>query len=187
MADARALPRLMTTDEFVAWVESRPEGKRWELIDGVPVAMAPERSGHARAKGRAFRALGEAIAARNLRCEAFVEGMAVRVDDRSTDAPDALVRWGDPLPDDAILVTEPLIVVEILSPSTANDDLAGRLDGCFRIPSRRHDLILKTSNRTAIHHARDASGRITTQLLQAPDALTLDPPGLVLPVASLFA
>jgi hypothetical protein len=88
---------------------------------------------------------------------------------------------------DAILVTEPLIVVEILSPSTATDDRAGRLDGCFRIPSRRHDLILKTSNRTAIHHARDASGRITTRVLQAPDALTLDPPGLVLPVASLFA
>jgi len=36
--------RKMTVDEFLAWAEGQ-EG-RWELYNGVPYLMAPERTGH---------------------------------------------------------------------------------------------------------------------------------------------
>jgi Uma2 family endonuclease len=36
--------RKMTVDEFLVWAEGR-EG-RWELYNGVPYRMAPERTGH---------------------------------------------------------------------------------------------------------------------------------------------
>ena len=38
----------MTSDQFLLWAEGR-EG-RWELHDGVPVMMSPERAAHVRAK-----------------------------------------------------------------------------------------------------------------------------------------
>ena len=47
MSDAAAM--LMTVDEFLVWGEGR-EG-RWELHDGVIVAMSPERVVHLEAKG----------------------------------------------------------------------------------------------------------------------------------------
>jgi Uma2 family endonuclease len=41
-----ALPKYnkMTVDEFFAWAQT--QDGRWELYDGVPVAMAPERVIH---------------------------------------------------------------------------------------------------------------------------------------------
>ena len=45
----------MTVDEFLAWAEGR-EG-RWELTDGVPVCMSPERVIHGATKFSAGTAL----------------------------------------------------------------------------------------------------------------------------------
>jgi Uma2 family endonuclease len=42
----------MTRQEFLAWVEQQPSG-RFERIDGVVVAMAPEQAAHNRRKGAA--------------------------------------------------------------------------------------------------------------------------------------
>ncbi len=45
----------MDADAFVAWAIQQPRGKRYELANGEVVAMAPERSGHARLKGLIVR------------------------------------------------------------------------------------------------------------------------------------
>ena len=50
----------MTRDEFLAWVEQQPSG-RFERIDGIVVAMAPERASHNRCKGAAHDALRRAV------------------------------------------------------------------------------------------------------------------------------
>src|SRR5271169_6271431 len=50
----------MTVPEFLAWAETQ-EHPRYELIDGQPVAMAPERSEHVEARLWAANALGAAI------------------------------------------------------------------------------------------------------------------------------
>ena len=55
------LPRAsMSVEEFIAWAERKPE--RWELFDGVPVAMSPERVVHGDVKYRVARPLDGAIA-----------------------------------------------------------------------------------------------------------------------------
>ena len=87
----------MTADQFVAWAMRQPEGERYELVAGEVVAMAPERAGHSRAKSRIHRALADAVAAAGLPCEAFPDGMAVRIGDDTVYEPDALVRWDEPL------------------------------------------------------------------------------------------
>ena len=40
----------MTREEFQSWVEQQPAG-RFERIDGIVVAMAPERASHNLRKG----------------------------------------------------------------------------------------------------------------------------------------
>ncbi len=44
--------KLMTVEEFLAWAEGK-EG-RWELHDGVPVMMSPERSASRGDQGREY-------------------------------------------------------------------------------------------------------------------------------------
>lgn len=169
----------MSSDEFIAWAMDQPRGERYELVAGEIVAMAPERSAHALTKGLVFRRLAEAIETAGLACTAYPDGMAVAIDEATTYEPDALVRCGPPLPDDAVRLTDPVIVVEVLSPSTRARDAGAKLEDYFRLPSLRHYLIVKTENRTVIHHARDAAGTITTRIVRG-GPIVLDPPGITL-------
>ena len=115
-------PARMTADEFIAWAMQQPEGQRYELVAGEVVGMAPERAAHARLKGRVYEALVRAIRALDAPCEAFPDGMTVRVDTDTVYEPDALIRCGSPLDDNAVEVPDPLVVVEVVSPSSAKRD-----------------------------------------------------------------
>ena len=106
----------MTSDEFLAWAMQRPENERYELVAGEVVAMAPERAVHGRVKGNIYRSLRDAIDVGGLPCEAYVDRMSVEVDAHTVYEPDVLLRCGEPLPDDALRVTDPVLVVEVLSP-----------------------------------------------------------------------
>ena len=175
MADA--LPKGMTVEEFIPWAMARPETEHYELIAGEVVAMAPERSGHALAKFRVARRLAEAVEAEGLPCTVYPDGMSVRVDDETSYEPDVMVRCGDSLPDDAVVATDPLIVVEVRSPSTGFVDAGIKLADYFRIPSVRHYLMLDVRRRVIIHHERDADGDIATRIVH-DGRLRLDPPGI---------
>jgi Uma2 family endonuclease len=181
----------MTVDEFLSWAEGR-EG-RWELHDGVPimissaqlVMMSPERAAHIRTKFSAAKALDAAVAAGGLPCEVFTDGMAIRVDARTTYEPDASVICGPRRSDETIAVDDPVIVVEVLSPSTAAIDHGRKLSGYFSLPSVQHYLILDPERRVAIHHKRGAGDAIETRVL-SEGAARLDPPGFEVAVEALF-
>ena len=70
-------------------------------------------------------------------------------------------------------------MVEVLSPSSLARDSGAKLEDYFRLPSVRHYLIVKTENRTIIHHARGADGIILTRIVHE-GPLLLDPPGIIL-------
>jgi Uma2 family endonuclease len=173
-----------TADEFIAWALEQPTG-RFELENGVLVAMAPERANHATAKLNAVIALRNGIAERGFPCQAFPDGMSVRVSDRTVYEPDALVRCGPPLPGDAIEVADPMVVVEVVSPSSRGVDRGIKLAGYFSLPSVRHYLIVDTESQVVIHHRRGDEGRIEGQILH-DGSLTLDPPGLAIAVRDIF-
>jgi Uma2 family endonuclease len=178
------VPHRMTADEFIAWAMEQPEGKRYELVAGEVVAMAPERAEHARLKGQMFVNLREAIRAAGVDCEAFPDGMAVRVDAETIYEPDAIVRCGPAVDGNTTELVDPVIVVEVVSPSSQRRDTGSKLEGYFRIASVRHYLIVKTENRAIIHHRRDEAGNIATHIIRA-GVIRLDPPGLA--VAALLA
>jgi Uma2 family endonuclease len=174
-----------TSDEFIAWALEQPSG-RFELDNGVVVAMAPDRVNHAIAKLNAVVALRTAVGARSLPCQAFPDGMSVKVNDRTVYEPDALVRCGPPPPGDAIEISDPVIVVEVVSPSSRGIDRGVKLAGYFSLPSVRHYLIVDTDKRVVIHHHRSEDGRIGVQVLH-DGPLTLDPPGLEVGISGIFS
>jgi Uma2 family endonuclease len=163
-------------EEALAGTLAELEGERYELVAGEVVAMAPERLGHARVKHQVARCLEDAIAAAGLRCEALPDGVSVEIDEHTTYEPDALVRCGERLPDDTVKLSDPVIVVEVLPPSTRARDAGAKLEDYFRLASVRHYLIVKTDSRSVIHHRRDKAGEIGTRILRG-GRLELDPPG----------
>ncbi|MBV8797234.1 MAG: Uma2 family endonuclease [Hyphomicrobiales bacterium] len=175
--------KLMTVDEFLPWAEGK-EG-RWELHDGVPVMMSPERVVHNRSKLRAATALRDALATAGLSCEVFADGLAVRIHAQATYEPDASVVCGPRTPADAIEIDNPIVVIEVLSPSTAAVDHGRKLSGYFSIPSVQHYLILDPERRVAIHHKRGSGDAIETRVLTEGVA-RLDPPGFEVAVEAMF-
>jgi Uma2 family endonuclease len=175
--------KLMTVEEFLPWAEGK-EG-RWELHDGVPVMMSPERSLHAETKAEAYVALREAIRLKALPCRVYPDGMTVRVDAQTTYEPDALVVCGHRVSPDAIEIDNPAILVEVLSPSTAAIDHGPKLSGYFLIPSVQHYLILDPERRVLIHHKRGVGDAIETRVL-TDGVARLDPPGFEVAVEAMF-
>jgi len=173
------------TEEFLRWVGEQPGTTRYELVHGEPVAMAPERIAHARVKHRVTRALEDGIADAALSCEALPDGVGLTIDEHTLYEPDAMVVCGSPLDPDAVAVSDAIVVVEVLSPSTRARDAGAKLEDYFRLPSLRHYLLVKTDTRAVIHHARDEAGEITTRIVRS-GVLELDPPGLRVAVGALF-
>jgi Uma2 family endonuclease len=172
-------PVRMTADEFIAWAMSQPEGERYELADGEVIAMAPERSAHARAKGHIFRRLADAVERNHPTCEAFIDGLTVVIDENTVYEPDVLVRCGERLDDAIVRISDPIIVIEVLSRGSKGRDTGIKLTNYFRLPAVRHYLIIQAEARVIVHHARQDDGTILTRIMGA-EAIQFDPPGIVL-------
>jgi Uma2 family endonuclease len=189
-----ALPQhRMTADEFLAWAETLPkEAGRYELWDGeVIVKRAPagqqqsERARHWDAKFAITVALSEAVRKSNLPCFAVPEGAGVRMTNDRVFEPDAMVYCGKRVSPDALHIPNPIIVVEVLSPSTAGFDHGLKLQEYFKLDSVQHYLIIDPTQPLIIHHSRAAGDALLTRIVKDP-ALRLDPPGLDVDLTELF-
>jgi Uma2 family endonuclease len=178
------LPQMrMTVDEFLAWADGQPG--RYELAKGIVYAMSPEGAGHAEKKGAVYTALSAGIRARRLPCYVLPDGMTVRIDDVTAYEPDALIYCGEKLPSNSIVVSNPVVVVEVLSPSTRRIDAFAKLAAYFRVPSIEHYLVVEPNEPLIVHHARGTGDTILTHIMRA-GAITLDPPGLELAMADIY-
>ena len=107
----------MTVTEFLAW-PADPTGATWQLIDGEPVAMAPASDTHGSIQAEIAALLRNHLLERGLPCRVVIEpGVSPRV----------RANWNVRVPDIAVtcrrgslqqrLLTEPVLAIEILSPS----------------------------------------------------------------------
>lgn len=185
MAKEQLPTQPMTVDEYLVWAETH-SGK-YELHDGVVVKMAAERTGHLKVKGRVFiELLRAARQFGKTDMHVLPHGATVRVGLRRAFEPDALIYLGPELADDVIEVPNPVVVVEVLSPSTGDFDMADKLVGYFGVPSIAHYLIVNPAEMPAILHSRQADGTILTRLLHS-GAIKLDPPGIEIDIPSLLS
>src|SRR5438067_1331595 len=152
--NVNVLPRTrMNVDEFLAWSARQPDD-RYELVDGKIIAMTRDSVRHNRTKFAAARALDDAVRAAGLPCSVFVDGVGVRINERTLRIPDVMVHCGaDPDPD-ALIIESPLIVVEVVSPSSKGDDIETKVIDYFSVASIRHYLIIYSEQRVMIHHRR---------------------------------
>ncbi len=173
----------MTVDEFLAWAEDNPG--RYELSEGEVYAMSPERLGHAKTKFAVQSALLAAIRKTGVPCHMVPDGATVRVNEITAYEPDALVYCGAEKPDNAVEVSNPVIVVEVLSPGTRHIDNAIKLTGYFALPSVFHYLIVDIEKRVIIHHARTGGDVLATWIVRE-GVIALDPPGIEITCESCF-
>jgi Uma2 family endonuclease len=174
----------MTRDEFLAWAEQQPSG-RFERIDGIVVAMAPERASHNLRKGAARDALRRAVREAGLTsCQVFGDGMTVQVENSDFE-PDALLRCGPLLPGDATRVSDPLVLVEVLSPDSGTRDRATKLHAYFKLPSVQHYLIVWPEEQRIVRHSRMANDQVATQIFMSGE-ISLDPPGILVTVEAFY-
>lgn len=178
----------MTFDAFMAWYETR-EG-HWELHEGVPVRKHDpakgqgERIRHLEVKYRIARALEEALHKQKKKCFMLPDGATVKISEFIAYEPDALVYCGERLDGDALVVPEPLIVVEVLSPSTAYKDVSDKLEDYFKLACVQHYLIIDPKIGHITLHYR-VGGLIETRAVHGP-VLDMDPPGLKVNIENLF-
>ncbi len=173
----------LTVDEFLVWAEGRPG--RYELYCGTVYAMAPERARHAEVKFAVQTELARSIKAAGRPCHMLPDGMTVRITHDIAHEPDALVYCGAKVAGTVIEIANPVIVVEVLSPSTRHIDASAKLVGYFQLPSVNHYLIVDPEQRPILHHCRQTDGSILTRIV-ANGSITLDPPGIEVDVAAFF-
>src|SRR5262245_35270267 len=86
-------PRRMTIADFLAGARGQPP-RRYELVRGEVVQMAPERVLHNIVKAEVYVALRDAVRRAGLPCTVFGDGMTVVIDDEYAREPDAAVQCG---------------------------------------------------------------------------------------------
>ena len=177
-----AKPRI-TVDEFLARTVGQPG--RYELFRGEIIKMSPETVGHAEIKAAVYTALRAAARSARVPCHVLPDGVIIRINETTAYEPDAQVYCGEKLHDSALEVPNPVIVVEVLSPSTQRIDLSQKLEGYFRLPSIAHYLIVDPAQPSVIHHARSEGNTILTRIV-TQGRITLDPPGLELALSEIY-
>jgi Uma2 family endonuclease len=180
-----ALLRALTVADYLDWASAQGEASRTELINGQIVAMSPEQATHNRIKYKIARAFDRALEAAALEAEMFTDGMTVPIDAHTAYEPDALVRCGEPIPGKIMTVADPVIIAEVISPTSAHTDTSAKLIGYFKLASVRHYLVIDPDTRIVTHHARDEAGAVTARSL-SDGTLRLDPPGIQVEIADFF-
>lgn len=178
----RAGPRFEGAAEFLAWVERQPE--RWELWDGVARMMTGGSLNHSRLSRNALTALATRLGPGP--CEAFGSDAAVVLGPRRVAYPDISVSCE---PEDGMSVAHPVVIIEVLSPSTASYDLDEKASAYRRIASLRHLVFVRQERVSVQHLHRDAGGEdfTLTDLDRIDGILDLAAIGVGIILAELYA
>ena len=175
-------PVRMDGDDFLTWCLDQEED--YELVDGVPVAMPGARQRHDQIVVNVIAELGNQL--RGATCRPFSGNTAVRIPNGNIRRPDAGVDCGT-FDDQAMAADQPVLVVEVLSPSTRAFDMLGKLEEYKTVPSLRHVLLVDPDEAQVLHWTRADDGVWTHHPHEGLDAaIGLAPPGVTLRLADLY-
>ena len=122
MATALRRAEPVTIEAFDTFVEAQADTVMFELVEGVIVMMTNPTETHEQIAGNIGAPLKLAMDGRG--CRTYQGGMRVQRSDDPKDTdkmrPDVVVRCGPA--GGGTFITDPLVVVEVLSPSTMDHD-----------------------------------------------------------------
>jgi Uma2 family endonuclease len=175
-----AVRKPMTLAEFLEWEERQP--LRYEF-DGIgPVAMTGGTAGHSTVQGNLALAVGGRL--RSKSCRFYGSDLKFQVAEGHVRYPDGMVLCS-PVDRTATIVHDPVVVFEVLSPSTTHSDRIVKAREYQATPSVRRYVMLEQDGVSATVYAR--SGETWThEILVADSVLSLPEIGVELPLAELY-
>jgi Uma2 family endonuclease len=174
----------MDVDEFMAFLETRLDGERWDLIEGVAVMMAPASYAHRRITYNLCALLNGAFAARRLDLFAYF--------DAGVCSPG--VRNFQPQPDVAVvpgvagydLYSERFhLVAEVLSPTNTRAEIDLKLRRYREAPENLYALVIEPREFLVDIYAKSRKWQLTT-LTRADEPIEMPEFGLTCRVVELY-
>jgi Uma2 family endonuclease len=173
------LARPMLLEDFLAW--ERRQELRYEF-DGIqPVSMTGGTIAHSVIATNIVRVLDDRLAGS---CRVFRGDLKIIAANRVR-YPDAVVTC-TPVPDDTDIVPEPLIVFEVLSPSTALVDRNVKASEYHATPSIRRYVMLEQTRAEVIVLERAGPTWAQTTLVGLTAMLTLPEVAIAVPLSDLY-
>jgi len=153
------LPKKKRTFEEYLELDRNSE-ERCEYFDGEVFAADSGNPDHARISGNIYSALQERL--RRGRCEAFNSQMRVKVPAAAYFYPDASAVCGDPVfeeIDGRQALVNPILIVEVLSPSTAAYDLGEKFTAYQSIATFQEYILISQKRPHIIQYIKQAERR----------------------------
>jgi Uma2 family endonuclease len=143
----------MTIEEFLTFTDQRPDGERWELIEGMPfMNAAPTQWHQIIATNVLYSLMTTKIAANASWLPMLGVGTRVPISAQSLPQPDVYVQAGvalsSPITDDA------LVIFEILSKSNTKADRAWRKRVYASVPNCQHYVTVSTKTAEVVRFDR---------------------------------
>jgi Uma2 family endonuclease len=176
----------MTVEEFYALTDARPDGEKWELIDGEAVLNAAPSDYHQLILKNLIVALG--IEERRLgRPWRIIPGIGVLVSNTSRPEPDVMI-----LPKDFVRSTTPrrdtrdaIALFEIMSPSTKSRDLKWKRAAYTAMDALTHYVVIAQDAVDVVVFARD-NGFAEQRFQSLNDVVTFSALGVSLPLSEVY-
>jgi len=175
-----ALRKPMTLTEFLAW-EERQE-LRYEFDGQEPVAMAGGTAAHAAIQRNLLFSLTGRL--RGKPRQPYGSDLKIKVAGRIR-YPEAFVVCS-PVPRRATVITDPVVIFEVLSDGTAHDDLVLKNAEYRQTPSVQRYVILQQSHPGAIVFARKGEDWVTELLSGESATVRMPEIGIEIPLAELY-
>ena len=159
---------------------------RHEFFAGEIYAMAGGTPAHAALAAAILRLIGNQLPSG---CRTYTSDLRVRIQASDvTTYPDGAVVCGKVVPasDDAIAVTNPVLLVEVTSPSTEAYDRGAKLEHYRSLPSLQTVLILSHREVRVDLFTRNPSGGWTAVAFVAGTSFQIDSFGIVISVDDLY-
>lgn len=176
----------VTIAAFDAFLDAQQDESLWELVAGRIVAMTNPTEEHEQIAGNIGAPLKLAMDARD--CRTYQGGIRVqRTDDgRGIDKPrpDIVVRCGPS--GRRNFITDPLVIVEVLSPSTVDFDRGEKLRFYKALPTLRHIVLVYQDQMRVEHYRRTDEGWSWETLTRLNDVLAFEAIGFQLPVGRIY-
>ncbi len=186
MSEAVQTDPPVTIAEFDAFLDAQKDDALWELVTGRIVAMTNPTEAHEQIAGNIGAPLKLAMDAKG--CRAFQGGMRVQRSDRSgavdKPRPDIVVRCG-PFRG-RTYITDPLVVVEVLSPSTIDTDRGDKLRFYKSLPTLRHIALVYQDQIRVEHYRKTDEGWRMEALTQPRDRLRFEAVGFELALDRVY-
>lgn len=168
--------------EYMAW-EAEQEGRN-EFHRGEVFAMVGGRRGHGRIIANLVRHLGNHLD--GTPCQVFSEGLKVQISDDTVLYPDVFVTCDKRFRSDELVVTEPVMVVEVLSPATQSYDRSQKFAFYRRLPSLREYALIDPDTRRVEVFRPAEDGHWKLFDMSDSNALSLESVGCDIELAAVF-